>query len=318
MTGALSEWLWRGRALTEARALPELAKHARQARARAELTAEFAARVLDPIEPLRAGPAHALALSLYREAAYYALVAHAGDSPVRGVAEAFDAARASALAAAGGAELLAHLRDSLLRAPAESALLPPEQLEREARAAKAFVQALIAAATDRHMRSDRLLTERWLRTGVAAAVLLVLAASAAGPLQRAFAPPDLAAGKPWRTSSKGDDCEPGLKRCMGARTAIFFHTKREHDPWFEVDLGAPTSFAAVEVVNRRDCCQDRVVPLVVEVSNDQKSWSAVARRVDTFPEIYRAVFAKQRARYVRLRVDRRSTLFAERVSVYAE
>ena len=36
------------------------------------------------------------------------------------------------------------------------------------------------------------------------------------------------------------------------------------------------------------------------------------------PEIYRAVFAKQRARYVRLRVDRRSTLFAERVSVYAE
>lgn len=315
--GRLREWLWRGRALSEARSLPELGKRARDALARAELTAEFAARALDPIEPLRAGPAHALALSLYREAAYYALAAHAGDSPAS-VADAFEVARAPALAAASGEEALASLRGSLLRPPAESALLPAEQLEREARAAQGFVQALIAAVADRSLRSNHLLIERWLRTGVAGALLLALAAGAAAALQRAFAPPDLAAGKPWRTSSKGDDCEPELQRCMGARTSIFFHTKRERDPWFEVDLGAPTSFAAVEVVNRGDCCQDRVVPLVVEVSNDQQRWTAVARRVDVFPDVYRARFAKQLARYVRLRVDRRSTLFAERVSVYAE
>src|SRR5437870_3277627 len=41
---------------------------------RARLAGELADRVMDPVDPLRAGPATALALDLYRQAIYWALL----------------------------------------------------------------------------------------------------------------------------------------------------------------------------------------------------------------------------------------------------
>ena len=57
------------------------------------------------------------------------------------------------------------------------------------------------------------------------------------------------------------------------------------------------------------------VPLVLEVSDDGASWREVIRRPDVFATWY-PTFPAQKARYVRLRVDRISTLHLEAVRVH--
>jgi hypothetical protein len=104
--------------------------------------------------------------------------------------------------------------------------------------------------------------------------------------------------------------------CGGARSAMFFHTTEEDKPWVEIDLGAPQKFSRVEVVNREDCCPERAVPLVIEVSDDQKNWRDVARRTEVFRE-WETTFNQVSARYVRARVDRRSVLHLVRLTVRA-
>jgi hypothetical protein len=68
-------------------------------------------------------------------------------------------------------------------------------------------------------------------------------------------------------------------------------------------------------VKNRDEVPDRAIPLVIEVSNDQKSYHRVARRTDSF-RTWTAELRPQTARYVRLRVDRKSYLHLEQVKIY--
>jgi hypothetical protein len=146
--------------------------------------------------------------------------------------------------------------------------------------------------------------------------MLAVVGGAVTGIQRAMLKPDLAAGKPWRASSSLDTCKPLEHSCTSTRTDIFFHTVEEAEPWLEIDLGRPTSFSVVDVTNRSDCCPDRAVPLAIEVSNDRTTWREVARRKETFSE-WRAKFKSQQARYVRLRVLRRTLLHLEKVAVRA-
>jgi hypothetical protein len=70
----------------------------------------------------------------------------------------------------------------------------------------------------------------------------------------------------------------------------------------------------VEIKNRTDCCGDRAVPLVVEVSQDDKTWTQVARREAEFAD-WTAKFPKTKARYVRLRVARVAMLHLDEVKI---
>jgi hypothetical protein len=125
---------------------------------------------------------------------------------------------------------------------------------------------------------------------------------------------NLAVGKVWHQSSVWAPCDTLLHRCGGLHTLIFFHTREDANPWVEYDLGKPLQFSKVFVKNR-DELQDRAVPLVVEVSNDEKTWHKVGRRVETF-RTFMFQFPTQTARYVRLRVDRKSWLHLEQVMIY--
>jgi hypothetical protein len=130
-----------------------------------------------------------------------------------------------------------------------------------------------------------------------------------------FSRPNLAQGKRWTASSKFADCDPVAKRCGGVPTAVFFHTNEEENPWFEYDLGAPLSFSSLTIMNRSDAVQDRAVPLVVEISNDRKSYREIARRTSVL-DVWEPSFAPVSARYVRLRVARRSFLHLDGVEVH--
>jgi hypothetical protein len=313
------EWLWRGEALRAARSnVAAPSTLAREHLQRARVATELADRALDPVDPLRAGSGVALALSLYREAAYWSLLANGVAAGASDVRQAFAAAPPDLLLyAAGSEDELASVRAALAgKTFVDTAADTPPTLERDARQAKAFVHALLVRAAGPEERVGELLLQRWFRTAMLLLVLSGAAVTAGVAAMRANESPDLAAGKPWRASSKLADCKPKDRMCAGTRTAILFHTLEQKDPWFEIDLQAPKRFSVVEVLNREDCCPDRALPLVVEVGTDQKSWRVVARRSEPFSS-WRAEFKPVTARYVRLRVPRHSILHLERVTVHA-
>ncbi|HEX4354901.1 MAG TPA: discoidin domain-containing protein [Polyangiales bacterium] len=312
------EWLWRGETLRTAQARPKLSALGRERLRRARLAAELADRALDPVEPLRAGSPVALAISLYREAAYWALIQPNDAEKAPNLNEAFDRSTQDLSQAAGGADKLASVRATLIdKTFIETADDPADIARREADLAQAFVYRLIEHDVDRDDRVADILIQRWLRVGAAAVVILGLLFSAVVGIQHATRGPDLAAGKPWRASSQAFQCHPENTECGGARSAMFFHTTEEDKPWVEIDLGSPQEFARVTVTNREDCCLERAVPLVVEVGDDQKTWKQVARVQDVFRE-WDVTFPPVKARYVRLRVDRRSILHLVKVSVWSK
>jgi hypothetical protein len=319
--GGIWEWLWRGAAVAAAKrsVRAELSTLEHEYRRRAELAAELADRALDPVDSLRAGSSVPLALSLYREAAYWALLANGAPASTADLRQAFEAVPAATLrAAAGGDAQLSASRAALVdKNFVANAADHADIVWRDAHVAREFVRALIVQGASARERLERARLQRLWRLGFL--VVLLLAGSGTGALriQRALEPPDLARGKPFRTSSKWMDCHPERQDCGGTHTSIMFHTLEEKEPWFELDLGKPQRFARVEVVNRSDCCPDRAIPLVLEVGNDPQHFRAIAKRKQPFSE-WDVEFAPVTARYVRLRVTRRSTLHLERVSVRAK
>jgi hypothetical protein len=126
---------------------------------------------------------------------------------------------------------------------------------------------------------------------------------------------DLASGKKWTASSQMEIWSDSGKITDEPGDQILFHTKEEESPWFMIDLEAPTSVSSVDVLNRRDCCGERAIPLVVELSADGKTWREVARRDEPF-SVWKATFTAQDARYVRLRVPRKTHLHLSRIGVH--
>jgi hypothetical protein len=311
------EWFWRGRALDEARRSdPQWQRHAgpeREYLRRADLAAELAERALEPIDPLRAGSGAHLALSLQRQAVYWLLVARNGGG-ANTLALAWDATPAELLLGICGSDAeLAKLRAILVeRSFVEDAGESAERAVEHGRLVQRFIRALLVAISPRR-RAQQALWLRWSRSGGLALLVLVLLAAGYVAYRRATQGENLAKGKPWTTSSKFADCQRDPAVCGGR---VLFHTLEDPEPWFEIDLGAARTIAVVEVENRRDCCGERAVPLAIEVSNDRTKWKVVARREDVFRS-WTASFAPVTARYVRARVQRRSTLHLESMAVRA-
>jgi hypothetical protein len=314
----LLEWLLRTRGLTAARAeVAEPSSPAHAFRRRARLAYELAERVLDPIEPLRAGSGAALAADLFRQSAYWALCAADHAAEAVPCSQLWNAELESELARSlPDREALEAARQLLLEASFVSLaeLSEDDQLQSALRA-----RSLAATALDRIDRPQRrvetLLWQRFARLGLCALVLIAAVGVSLRGAEDLHQGTDLLAGKAWRTSSTWGKCDPVAARCGGVRTRVFFHTKEDASPWIEYDLGAPKKFSRVVVRNRTDSVPDRAIPLVLEVSDDQKVYREVVRRPTSF-RTWRADFQPQRARYVRLRVARRTWLHLERISIY--
>jgi hypothetical protein len=154
-----------------------------------------------------------------------------------------------------------------------------------------IAEGLVRDLDDSQRRVDRLLVRRWLNL----ALLAVLAMAAGYGVYRLTLPPNLAAAMKFRTSSSAPGCS------IGGTCDALFHTNSQNNPWVEVDLGAQKAIKRIEVTNRGDCCQERAVPLVAEVSADATHWREVARQDKEFTT-WTATFPRTVARYVRLRI----------------
>jgi hypothetical protein len=311
------EWFWRGAALRRARAyVTELPITERTALERAQVALELADRAYDPVEPLRAGSSLAVAVSLYREAVYWGLRAQSEHYSGGTLTTLFESVPSEVLSfMAGSADELELVRRALVeRTFVETAALPPELLPRDAERAREFAHALLRRKLAPQSRVTSLLLQRAARTLALCGLLVAAVLGGWSMLAGLKRGPDLAAGKPWHASSSSATCRPQEHRCAGVHTDMFFTTEEEKEPWLEIDLGKNTAFNQVEITNRSDCCPDRAVPLVVEVSRDHKNWREVSRRMDTF-SVWQSQFAAQSARYVRLRVLRRTILHLDKVAV---
>jgi hypothetical protein len=313
------EWLTRRRALREARqahfdATPE----ERALTERAREVALVADRLFDAVEPVSVATGQALAAELYRQALVWSLAARApaelrGSSP----AALWDASEGrDSFALPHDLSQRNALIDTVKWGDFRAfAIQPPGERQRLAAQLRTLVHSAIElnAPQDRTVRA--LLFQRFVR--LFAFVLLVAGAIAVAVVVAEYVgkKPNLAAGKPWRASSTWAVCRPEIKTCGRLRSKIFFHTREEQQPWIEFDLQGPTAFSGLYIKNRTDSMPDRVVPLVVEVSDDAKAWRTVIRREEPF-RTWTASFPTVTARYVRLRIDRRSTLHLEMVEIH--
>jgi len=303
------EWILRPAALREARAGLRAADDTREAAARqARLLVEVARRTAEPAEALPPGGQPALLLGLYRDAIYWALAARRADrSPPPADLRALWDASNPQLAAASPPdnEESAALRKALFDDYTPRGL---EVSDADAARARTFAEALIWEMDGPRRHVKRVFAQRWLRVGLVAAVVLVLAIGA-----RVWTlGPNLAQGRPFRLSSTFS----GWAGCLANNgcSGLMFHTETENNPWVEIDLGAPKKVHRVEVINRGDCCADRAAPLIAEISNDRTTWTQVARREEPFGT-WKASFPSRVARYVRLRAARHTVLHLQGVAV---
>ena len=195
----------------------------------------------------------------------------------------------------------------------EDVLLQERDTEAESRLRGLAAQLLARVDVDAQS-IQRIWFERLLRVGLPLMALLVLAVG----LKIAHDQSKLLEETtiPWRASSRF--VEPG---CISPRQGceqdhFFFHTRTEAEPWIEFDLGDKGSVSKVTVMNRTDChgCSARAVPLVIEVSDDRKNWAIVARREADFAT-WRAQFPRQKARWLRLRVLKRTPFHLKQVRI---
>jgi hypothetical protein len=85
----------------------------------------------------------------------------------------------------------------------------------------------------------------------------------------------------------------------GNRKNLGFHTTNQGTKSVTLDLLGIKRIRRVIVYNRADCCQERAVPLALEVSTDGKVFRRLAERQATF-SIWKPDLDQTEARFVRL------------------
>lgn len=310
------QWLWRGQEIRRVVAQVDGEQVRLQRLKRARIAAEAGDGALAPVDPVAFASTVPLALSCYREAAYWALLAQEPSLEAPDLAAAIERSAPPLVSfAAGGERGLARLRAAFVsKTFVDLAALRESELAEVARQAQVFVHALLTVRSAPEKELHKLRRQR--RRRMLLSVVLLLAATITGLVvyKRATTAPDLALGKPWRASSKMAECRPELERCAGVRTKIFFLTNVEENPWYEVDLGRPQAVSVVDIDNRIDCCIDRARGLIVELSTDGRTWTTVARQPQSF-HFWIARFPTRQARYVRLSVPKKTSLHLQRVAV---
>jgi F5/8 type C domain-containing protein len=269
--------------------------------ARAKLFAEVARRTESPFDALPVSDASAALIVLWQEATFWALSALGGGSSHRNLRAAFEAApRDVVVQAAGGKDWLPSVEQALLLDARDVHVDEDSSGSRPETATLAkFARSLISYLETPTRELDRKRVRRssiWL-----VAVLASLGALAGFGLSRRYNLPNRISAAKRSTSSEYSPC-----RAAGDCGNALFHTQEEDQPWVLYDLGTVLELHSIEVQNRTDCCYDRAVPLVVETSNDGESWIEQTRTERAFTTW--SADLRVRARFIRLRADRRTYL----------
>jgi hypothetical protein len=312
------EWILQRRALAEARGSDSFDERARSSVARARAAFEAGERLLFGLEPLRAEHAREIALELFGQSTFWALSAASG----KAIGDDVDAMVAQA--SMGDPETAAVLR-SMHESGLDVVLLrqtfgqrtprSAESLAHDVMRSRSLLRRLLARLEARAVSRRRVLARRWTRTPL---VVFALSMALFLSIRLVWGPRDIAVEKPWVTSSTYGSYAASGKVPPEDQDLGFFHTSNEESPWIRIDLERKRQVGRLIVKNRIDCCHDRGLPLVVELSSDGASWVEVARRTSEF-ESWEPRFAMgSDARFIRLRAEAKTILHLSRVRAYAE
>jgi hypothetical protein len=166
--------------------------------------------------------------------------------------------------------------------------------------ATALAQSIDAA--EKGVRRVRII--RWARVTAGA---LVVAASVWFVADKAQSHPNLALNRPVTVVTPEAVPHDPEALVDGNRTNLGFHTVAAPNQHVTIDLGAIHRIRQVVVYNRSDCCQQRAVPLRLELSSDGKGFKQVSEKKEVFDR-WEVAVPRMDARYVRL-TDLGSTYF---------
>lgn len=276
---------------------------------RARVSAELAERAWRPADPLPGGTGVATACELFRQGLHWGLLAHRaltressdGSPSLTALWDETDPAVLARIA--GSSERAAWLRAELVdRSYVDFAELAAGKQEELAGKARDALRTLLETFEPERRKLERAWFRRVLFTACGVVLLVALVLVGRTVAATIEARRDLAAGASFTTSSAYSEggCPSPHQDCAESPN-YFFHTTQENDPWVMIDLGTVKQTSSVVVRNRIDCCAERAVPLVVELSTDKKTWTVVGTQTTPF-ESFRASFARTRARYVKVHV----------------
>lgn len=284
---------------------------------------ELGRAALEPARAFEHAPVDGLACDLYSQSIYWSLRAQSslagGEAEPSSSLEPLWAAanRETLERAAGDAEAAEALRRAVVgRSFTDFAELAPDEQARLARSLRPFAEALAQNIDSAQFELERLWLKRLLRMTLPVALTVASVAGLWFGLERAEQARNIARDKPWAASSRWPEggCPSPAQECAGS-PFFFFSTGEEDNPWLEIDLGSTQPVSSFRIANRKDCCQERAAPLVIEVSTDHTSWKEVARNKDEFRS-WKGSFPSAQARWVRLRVPRRSFLHLQSVRLF--
>lgn len=312
----LVEWFGRSESLRRARASDPHWLRALELHRRAVAAARFG-EWAEASACRRGRPAEDIACELYRQSVYWSLLALSLPDTLadrdRLLARAELALDSAPQHSAAGRPRPGEL---LQGAFTDFPRLIPAEAQASLTQLSALARSLIARFGSDHRQLDRLWWQRVTRPLALVLLIACVIAATALVLQRRRDASNLLRHSAWEASSRAPDlgCEPPHQRCANSPD-FFLHTQTEEEPWVKFDLGSLRTFSELEVTNRYDCCLERAVPLVFEVSSDRKVWREAARREGSFRS-WEQKFTPVKARWVRLRVTRSSSLHLAGVRVF--
>jgi len=284
-------WFWRGNVRElDARLDASRAELLR----RAKTAAEIARRTENSSEPFPAS-AEPVLCDLYRQSIHWSLSALHGDAAPVDASLMLRATRNDTEVAERVARAVVAL--SFVDFPR----LPTSERAQLRIDLRMVAEALIAELSVPEQVVLALWAQRFLRLGLLAVFALLAVLLGFKLRDSAEEARDIAAGKPWKTSSTHSGCHSPAQECADTPD-YFFHTQQESNPWVEIDLGSPQRFSAIRIENRKDCCSERASPLVFEASTDDQQWKPLARHEGTFAT-WRTAVPPTVARWVRVRID---------------
>ena len=309
--GKVVDWLLARTELAQARAAAaQFSPEQREFLRRAKLALELGELAFAPGNTVRAGSPAPLATNLFRQAVYWALLSQRPKGEPISPEQLWSETDRSVLQSVAGNDGEYAYLSVVMRSTFVELAEGTEEAQRAGAAQLRNVARRVVTNAQRVIwRLEWAKVKRALRVGLVI-LIPVAVVLALWPEKR-----DLAKGVPWHTSTNSAECHPDKHECGGAQTDILFHTALEKDPWFEYDFGAPIAFSSLTIKNRSDYGPERAVPLVVEVSNDDKSFTQIAKREAVF-DVWKPSFTTQHARYLRLRIARDSMLHLEAIKVH--
>jgi hypothetical protein len=216
----------------------------------------------------------------------------------------------------------ARLPDALLRArevlasddPLAPDALSQEELRGVTSAAAETVSWLSSSVEPRSPVEIRASRRSRVAAAVAFAVFVIYVLSVT-----VFAAKNLALGKPVSASSRLPISPPPSGLTNGdIETGFGYHTNNEQEPWIHVDLGASLPIHEVRVYNRGDGNPAAIVPIVLQISDDDDTYTDVEERTEIFTRTspWIAKLDGKRARFVRVLKHGEGYIALDEIEVY--